>query len=828
MFRRLPSFTAPRAVIGAALSLGIASQLGQVLLLRELLMVFYGSEFSIGIILASWMGWVGLGSWLGGGIARVTRRPLVVLAVSAAGVAVAVPATIFAVRLVRGFFDVLPGEYLSLSATVWSCLLFMAPACLLLGILFVFIARVWREALGERGTVGAAGTYVFEAAGNALGGVLFSLVLVHLLNAFQVAVLMGVLLPAAALWLMRRSALARPGAARALLVSLFIVAAAAFLAMPAVDERAYRLQWDTFAPDQELVETRQSKYGVVSVVHRAGQYSFFQSGHLAFSTGRTDDLDFELEESAGAVFAHFSAVQHPAPRRVLLIGGGLRGVLREMARHPVDHIDYVELDRALVEPALQYVPQATRDVLESDRVRLITMDGRLFLQSAEEGYDLIIVDVPDPATAVLNRYYTLEFFREASRLLGRDGVLVAGVGSTADLRARALANRNAAIYHTLRKVFSDVIAVGDRFCYFFASNGENRISADPGVLRQRYMDRGVQARGFSEGYFFTLLQPAPLERLNWVLRHHGRGEEAHRESPQAAPLVPGSLAEQKAAEDDLPPVVDRYFINSDLRPIGYYYTVVLWHTLTHAGETRLFDWFLSARFSWVLPVVGGLLVLQMMLRYLPVRRGQRGPRRADARFPVMVAIGTTGFSIMALQIALLFSFQSVYGFVYEMVGLIMALFMAGLALGAATVHRLVRRQASRRVFAAVQLLIALYAGLVAVGIPISADAGSSWLTFVLFSVLTFFAGGLNGASFPLAAACLKRLGSPAESATGTTYGMELMGACLGALLAGVVVAPVMGVVACCLLAGVLNANAFVLILISRRSSWTGTLAEGVS
>jgi spermidine synthase len=881
---RKPTLAGLPPQLPAALALGLVSQVGQVVLLRELLMVFYGSEFSIGVILASWMAWVGVGSRLGGAFASRGRRPVLAFSLTAAGLVLVLPGTILLTRILRGFFHVLPGEYLSLPATVWSCVLLMAPPCLLLGAQFVFLSRIWRERAGadvagftgapgvassagpgepstvageeqhshSRATVGATGTYVFEAAGNAVGGVLFSLALVHLLNSFQVAVLVGVLMPAAAYWMVRTAetstTVVRSGG---ILLLAGAGLTAVLLGLHALDRWSYRLQWETFAPDQTLVETRQSRYGTLSVAERGGQYSFFQSGHLAFSTAGGGEEDFELEESAAAVFTHFAMVQHPNPRRVLLLGGGLRGVLREMARHPVDEIDYVELDPALVDLAREYVPPATLEALDRPGVRVLTMDGRLFLHSTQRPYDLVVVDVPDPATAVLNRFYTVEFFQEVARLLKPDGVLVTGVHATADLRSRAVANRAATHYHTLRSVFPHVLPVGDSFIYFFASRVPGQLSEDPALLRDRYRERGIQARGFSEGYFFTLLQEAPLLRLNWILRNHGRRPDAHLAPPETGPLFPPPLAEQAAQEDALPPVERRTFINSDLRPIGYFYTVVLWHTLTRPGEARVFHWMSRVRLWWAIPVAAAALGFLLFLRLaehrvmrggnarLPRGKGagqDRGDARlpraqgpgwsgADARFALVAAILTTGFSTMVLQIAILFSFQSVYGFVYEMVGFIVALFMAGLAAGAAVTYRWTGGRGSRRALAVVQLLVASYAVVVALGIPLSAGVGSSWLTFLLFSLLTFGGGVLNGAGFPLAISCFLRLGEPPEGATGMVYSNELVGGCIGATLAGVVVAPVLGVVACCLLAGIMNATAFALILLSGRASWDQGIGE---
>ena len=109
-------------------------------------MVFHGSELSIGIILAAWMLWVGVGSRLGAVLYERSGRPLLVLIATAAAVLVALPATVLFVRAVRGFFDVLPGAYLSFLDMAVSCLVLMAPACLLLGAQFVMLAGIRREA----------------------------------------------------------------------------------------------------------------------------------------------------------------------------------------------------------------------------------------------------------------------------------------------------------------------------------------------------------------------------------------------------------------------------------------------------------------------------------------------------------------------------------------------------------------------------------------------------------------------------------------------------------------------------------------------------------
>ncbi|RKX74013.1 MAG: spermine synthase, partial [Spirochaetes bacterium] len=505
--------------------LGTVSQIGQVLLFRELLMIFHGNEISIGLILSAWLVWVGTGSRLGTFLVERLNRPISLLILSAVGVLLLLPLTILTIRVLRGFFEVLPGAYLSLPDMLISCLLLMAPVCLLLGAQFVLLSRIWRESKSVEDTSCGGKAYVGEAVGNMLGGILFTFLMVHHLNSFQSSILAGTLMVAAVLSMGRKgdrgiSYLSKWH--RHILWGVLGLAILTFPFLVRLDRWAYLLQWRFFSPYHRLVETVQSKYGTISIVQREDQYSFFQSGFLVFTSAGEETVRAGFEEQEAATFAHLSMVQHRKPERILLIGGGLRGTLTEIAKHPVKMIDYIELDEVLTEAARSYISPATLETLADPRVHLIHTDGRLFVKTAKEKYDMIIIDVPDPSTAVLNRYYTKEFFLESKSLLNSDGVLVIGATSTPDLRGNSVANRNTTIYHTLKSVFAHVLPVGERFMFFFATETEGQISAEIPALQKRFLDRNIKTEGFTHHHYHTLLQKAQLRRVNWVVRNHGR------------------------------------------------------------------------------------------------------------------------------------------------------------------------------------------------------------------------------------------------------------------------------------------------------------------
>ncbi len=96
------------------------------------------------------------------------------------------------------------------------------------------------------------------------------------------------------------------------------------------------------------------------------------------------------------MLAHLPLFAHPAPRRVLVIGGGDGGVLREIAKHPEpEEIDICEIDREVIEAVREFVPSMACG-FDDPRVTVHIGDGSEFVRTREGRYDVIIVDSTDP------------------------------------------------------------------------------------------------------------------------------------------------------------------------------------------------------------------------------------------------------------------------------------------------------------------------------------------------------------------------------------------------------------------------------------------------
>lgn len=124
------------------------------------------------------------------------------------------------------------------------------------------------------------------------------------------------------------------------------------------------------------------------------------------------------------MLAHVPLLAHPDPRRVLVVGGGDGGTLREVARHPsVEAIDICEIDADVIDAAKAHLPELAKG-FDDPRVNLTVGDGIAFVAAREAVYDVILVDSSDPegpATGLFNR----RFYEDARRALRPGGLLAA-------------------------------------------------------------------------------------------------------------------------------------------------------------------------------------------------------------------------------------------------------------------------------------------------------------------------------------------------------------------------------------------------------------------
>jgi spermidine synthase len=228
---------------------------------------------------------------------------------------------------------------------------------------------------------------------------------------------------------------------------------------------------------------------------------------------------------------------------------------------------------------------------------------------------------------------------------------------------------------------------------------------------------------------------------------------------------------------------------------------VLWDLFSQrTGKTFFKSLTNISGFWFIVPVV---LLLVVGLAYL--RKREKDDPYQQLRFVSLVAIATTGFAGMGLELVLLFSFQNLLGYLYQYIGLIVACFMAGLAVGAATMNRVPQLSAYQglRILLIIEIVVSAYS----ISLPLILSAlpslqgnsliatASYWnaLTGIVpFLILVALLGVVTGLEFPLVTRILIRAGGKPGRVAGLVDGFDHGGASLGAALTGTVFVPLFG------------------------------------
>lgn len=123
------------------------------------------------------------------------------------------------------------------------------------------------------------------------------------------------------------------------------------------------------------------------------------------------------------MITHVPMAVHPCVKKVLVIGAGDGGVVRELSAYPeIEHIDMVEIDPLVVEVCRKYLPQ-TACRFDDPRLTIHYEDGLKYIRSWEDTYDLIIVDSTDPFGPG-EGLFTKEFYGNCYKALREDGIMV--------------------------------------------------------------------------------------------------------------------------------------------------------------------------------------------------------------------------------------------------------------------------------------------------------------------------------------------------------------------------------------------------------------------
>jgi len=461
---------------------GISSVVTQLLIIREFLAQFQGNEFVIALILFNWLILGGAGTllarWITArfGPANVSR--LGWLSLLLAGL----PALqVLAIRKLRDVFFIhgaSVGFYPTLAYTFFT----IAPYCLLVGFVLPYSLFVIRS---QNPDFPGTRIYITDNLGDVSGGALFSFALVYLVTPLQAVLLANLPLLAASFFLF-------PSSSRYCLAVLCGtgLTLAALLA---------GIFWETasLAPAEgRLVDYRESRYGRIEVHQDQEQFTLFVGGTPLFSSQNL----IMAEETV-----HFALAQLPQPKQVLLISAE-SGMLAELKKYRLSEVDYIELDPEVAAVQFKYGM-----IQKIPGLNVINQDGRAYLAHSQKTYDAIIVNLSEPDTFQINRFFTDRFFALAKHRLARHGVLSFSMQGFDNYLAEPQRQKLSSVYNTVAEHFKHVLLLPGQKIVFLCS--DRPLDTDiPRLLAQK----GIQT-GFISGYYYGNLTGERITRLNQLL-----------------------------------------------------------------------------------------------------------------------------------------------------------------------------------------------------------------------------------------------------------------------------------------------------------------------
>ena len=718
--------------------LGISSLIGQVVVIRELMISFYGNEFFIGWILFAWLFWVGIGSLV---LEKLFKKAKTILK-SFIGchilVALFLPLEIYLIRLSKNIIGGVPGEIPNLIPALLYAFLIIAPLCLILGFQFVIANRTWKSFSRKFKVSFLLGkSYFYETIGFIIGGLVFSYILIFVNEFRVVGILAWLNLIAAGFIIMLFKN--RSVVLKTVVILLFIIFVGIFIGAKNINLETNELRF----PNQELIESKNSIYGNIAVTKTNSQYNFYESGLL---------LGADKEEIFNEYLIHFPFLYHSNPKNVLLIGAGFNGALGEILKYQPNEIYYLELDPQFIETTKKYLSFELRQYLENKRTKIVNLDGRYFLKYTKENFDVIIVNLPDPSTALINRFYSQEFLKEVQSRLSSQGILAIHLSSSPNYLNPELENLQASLYKTIKEVFPYLIILPEDANFFIASQNDI-LNYNPQPLIQRLKERNIKNNFVTENYIDYRLTN---DRVQTVLN---------------------SLKTNQGAK-----------INQDQHPISYYYNFVYWISHFRSGLAKFLAFLSKIGFEWIVGLF--ILILIVFLFFKEKIKKQN-------IFPLTMAIA--GFSLMTAEIIIIYAFQVFYGYLYYKIGLIITALMVGMAIGTWLGTKKISRARISSVIKIHILIILFSIFLFSIFYFLfSASPKPSLIIELIFLTLAALIGGIVGFEFPIVNKLylepkIRLRPSGFGGQTGTIYGADLLGSCFGASLISIFILPIFGI-----------------------------------
>jgi spermidine synthase len=238
---------------------------------------------------------------------------------------------------------------------------------------------------------------------------------------------------------------------------------------------------------------------------------------------------------------HVAAVSHPRPESALVIGGGDGGAAEELLKHKtIGRVVLAELDEAVTQIAREWLGSIHRGAFDDPRFELKIGDGKAFVESGAEKFDLILLDLTDPFGPAQG-LYTAEFYRACKNALNPGGAIACHLGAPLHrpgAMARIVKSLQAA-FTIVRPYLVYVPLYGTWWGMACASDTVDPMALDEAAVEARIRDRGLTHLQFYNGATHRAVMALP----NFVKDILAR---------PVAPIAPGDALEDVIDPASLP------------------------------------------------------------------------------------------------------------------------------------------------------------------------------------------------------------------------------------------------------------------------------------
>lgn len=200
------------------------------------------------------------------------------------------------------------------------------------------------------------------------------------------------------------------------------------------------------------------------------------------------------------MMVHVPVLAHGNVKKVLIVGGGDGGILRETLKHAgITHITMVEIDKAVVEMSKQYLPSISNGAFDDPRLHLIIDDGMKYVRETKETYDVIITDSTDPIGPA-EVLFSDDFYSCAKRCLNPGGVVVSqnGVSFLQAWELEGTYRRLSALYNDASFYLACVPTYIGGFMSLAWGTDDKTLRQQPlDVIRERYQRSAIKTHYYN-------------------------------------------------------------------------------------------------------------------------------------------------------------------------------------------------------------------------------------------------------------------------------------------------------------------------------------------